>query len=94
MAKNVESENLAAAIESVQQLRAGSKSLLMDEETANRWKDELGHSGNGRSLAMPPNLTEAERAAFLLCDEKNLRIEQERFPQGFIVEFLQSRLTG
>jgi hypothetical protein len=69
-------------------------SLLMDVDTLARWR-ELAVRGNGRKkMDMPPGLTAAEQAAFRICFEENLRLEQERLPQSFVSEFLQKRLSA
>jgi hypothetical protein len=58
-------------------------SLMMDEQTVQHFLS-LGGPGSGRSPLEPPFLAPAERAAFLVCRSKNLRIEQERLPSDFV----------
>jgi hypothetical protein len=64
-----------------------TRSLLMDGDTLNHWQ-RLTTSGTGRQPELPPCLTEAERAAFARCRDHNLRLEQERLPQGEILAAL------
>jgi hypothetical protein len=66
------------------------RSLLMDEETVRTWRKRIGSLGTGRAGERPSNLTGPEQAALLACLEDNLRIEQERFPQSFVVEFMRA----
>lgn len=54
-------------------------SVLMDKAVLESHRG-LSVAGNGRTVAAPANLTEAERAAFDVCVTENLRIEQERLP--------------
>jgi hypothetical protein len=67
-----------------------TRSLLMDHETLCRWRQPLATSGSGRSVATPNNLIPSEQAAFAACAAANLRIEQERLPQSFVIESLRS----
>lgn len=67
-------------------------SFLMDEATVLRWQHALGSGGTGRSPDPPAQLTLGEMAAFRICAEQNLRIEQERIPQSAVVEAV-SRFT-
>lgn len=69
-----------------------TQSLLMDRTTLGRWP-HLTVVGNGRTPEPPAFLTPAERAAFEVCREKNLRLEQERIPQSFVAEELK-RVIG
>jgi hypothetical protein len=62
-----------------------AQSALMDETTLAKWRSLLG-KGTGRTPPMPPHLNENERAAFALCAEQNVRLEQERVPQNHVVE--------
>lgn len=64
-------------------------SLLMDPATLERWRASCIR-GTGRFADPPPHLTDAERAAFLLCRDANLRLEQELIPPAAVVEALAS----
>lgn len=57
----------------------GTQSVFMDQTTLERWQ-HLGTRGIGRNTSVPNHLNEAERAAFAICLDRNLRIEQERLP--------------
>jgi hypothetical protein len=61
-----------------------AKSLWMDHSAIDHWRD-LRVAGSGREPAIPAHLTDAERAAFDVCDRENLRIEQERLPQAEVI---------
>jgi hypothetical protein len=67
-----------------------TRSLLMDDATLRQWREALVTEGNGQPAALPVNLNEAERIAFTMCAEENLRIEQERFPHEFVLDQLQT----
>ncbi|MBL8798027.1 MAG: hypothetical protein JNM56_29285 [Planctomycetia bacterium] len=54
-------------------------SVLMDLATLDRWC-HLASPGKGRTPDVPVHLSDQERAAFLCCRERNLRLEQERLP--------------
>jgi hypothetical protein len=54
-------------------------SVLMDLATLDRWC-HLASQGKGRTPDVPVHLSDQERAAFLCCRERNLRLEQERLP--------------
>ena len=60
------------------------QSLFMDTATLERFESLLT-SGNGRRIDMPPFLNEEEKAAFLRCREKNIRLEQERIPLAELI---------
>jgi hypothetical protein len=55
------------------------RSLLMDEEALQTWR-HLAQSWTGRSSEAPPYLTLAEQAAYSVCRNDGLRLEQERLP--------------
>jgi hypothetical protein len=69
-----------------------ARSVMMDTETLAQWRVRLASSGSGRKEHQPSGLVDSERAAFAICLEGNLRLEQERLPQEFVNEVLQSRL--
>lgn len=56
-------------------------------------RDRLAVSGVGRRRMLPPGLTPNEQAAFQICAEENVRVEQERLPQTFVHARLQSAFT-
>ncbi|MDZ7619629.1 MAG: DUF2220 family protein [Patescibacteria group bacterium] len=56
------------------------ESVMMDVATLNLHEDCLVE-GNGRKGAVKSNLTEGELAAYRLCQQRNLRLEQERILQ-------------
>ncbi len=70
------------------------RSLLMDEKTLLNWRDRLASAGTGRGADLPPNLSQSEQVAFRTCAAENLRIEQERLPQQFILDCLTSTFAG
>jgi len=58
-----------------------AKSLWMDQAAIDRWRCfKVG--GTGKQTTPPACLTDEERAAFEICSNENLRIEQERLPQS------------
>lgn len=57
-----------------------TQSIFMDEATLRRWR-HLAVSGAGRHCEAPAHLADSEMAAFRVCTEQNLRLEQERIPQ-------------
>jgi hypothetical protein len=67
-----------------------TRSLMMNEETLTCWRDRLAMPGTGRGGALPAGLTPGEAAAFRTCVEQDLRIEQERLPQAFVMEALRA----
>lgn len=65
-----------------------TRSLMMDEKTTTTWRDSIGirvKRGHGTLL---PNLSQEEIRAYQICSESDLRIEQERIPQSFVLEYL------
>lgn len=67
----------------VRSLFPQTKSLFMDGATCERFRG-LMIAGTGRRVSCDelPGLTEGERQAFAMCQSENLRLEQERLPQG------------
>jgi hypothetical protein len=57
-----------------------TQSVFMDADTLDRWQHFVV-PGTGRAMDVPPLLTEAERTAYLICRDQDLRLEQERIPQ-------------
>lgn len=66
-----------------------AQSLLMDGEILEEWRSAVGTAGNGRTGTVLPNLAPSEADAYQACSRENLRIEQERFPQPFVIECLK-----
>lgn len=64
-----------------------TQSIFMDDAAVAEWR-HLAVTGNGRAISVPPHLRQGENAAFLLCVDQNLRIEQERIPQAAVVSAL------
>lgn len=64
-----------------------TQSIFMDAAAVAEWR-HLAVTGNARVPSVPPHLTQGEKAAFLLCVDQNLRIEQERIPQAAVVAAL------
>ncbi len=69
-----------------------TRSFLMDGETTSSWHLQIGTRGTGSKDPVPTNLTRAERAAYAVCVDENVRIEQERFPQPFVLDQLAFQL--
>lgn len=63
------------------------RSFLMDAETLTRWHADFATPGTGRD-SVPAHLTEEESTACRHCATKNLRIEQERIPQEYVLSSL------
>lgn len=59
-------------------------SLFMDEGALCAWR-ELSIRWSGKSPELPPHLTAVEQAAFAICRDKGLRLEQERIPQAAVI---------
>jgi hypothetical protein len=66
----------------------GDRSVFMDIETLERWRDTLAIPGSGARPSTIAGLTDAEAAAFEVCRAENLRIEQERLPQSSVLNEL------
>lgn len=62
-----------------------TRSLLMDGEAFVAWH-HLAVRGTSSAPAVPINLTDGERNAFVTCSQGNLRIEQERIPQNAVLQ--------
>ena len=65
-----------------------TQSVFMDADTLDRWQ-HLAVPGTGRTLDVPPLLTEAEQAGYLRCRDQDLRLEQERIPQEDVLRILR-----
>lgn len=63
------------------------RSWLMDLQ-AIRAFEQLGIPGNNSKPVSLPNLTDSEQAAFNYCRDHNLRLEQERITQRYVLERL------
>ena len=66
------------------------RSLLMDNDCLTMWMEPIGERGIERFRESLPNLTESERLAYERCISENLRIEQEHFPQSFVIDYIRS----
>lgn len=66
------------------------RSLFMDRETADAWRCRIGSTCRAQLVQPPPNLSPAERAAYAICEAEQLRIEQERLPQVYVLEGLKA----
>ncbi|EAQ78160.1 Wadjet anti-phage system protein JetD domain-containing protein [Blastopirellula marina] len=64
------------------------RSLMMNEEMVRTWGKSLAGVGNSGRREPSLNLTPEEMSAYQICYETNLRIEQERVPQNFVIEEL------
>jgi hypothetical protein len=62
-----------------------TRSWLMDLETLNEFRT-LSVPGNGAVIEPPVHLNSAEREAFIYCRDHNLRLEQERIPQTYVLQ--------
>lgn len=60
-------------------------SVMMDDASLERWRS-LVRQGSGRKVPMPSHLNPREQAAFMVCIDQDLRLEQERVPQHSIIE--------
>jgi hypothetical protein len=60
-------------------------SWLMDLETLYKFRT-LSVPGNGAVIEPPVHLNSAEREAFIYCRDHNLRLEQERIPQTYVLQ--------
>ena len=65
------------------------KSVMMDTHTMMTHRHWC-LDGNANSAAMPTNLTQAESEAFRLCNDRNLRLEQEKILQSYVDQVFQA----
>lgn len=70
-----------------------ARSAFMDEATFNEWQ-HLANRGMGRRPDVPPHLTETEGVTYRRCRDQNLRLEQERIPQAFVLAALVRSTVG
>lgn len=68
-----------------------TKSFLMGITCLDAHRN-LAISGNASATSKPSLLTESEGLAFDQCQRHNLRLEQERIPQTFVVEAVRNEL--
>ncbi|BBO31070.1 Wadjet anti-phage system protein JetD domain-containing protein [Lacipirellula parvula] len=66
------------------------QSFLMDDACLTEWALLIAAPGNGSKGEVLPNLTNSERRAYERCVLNNLRIEQERLPQSYVVDSIAS----
>ncbi len=78
-----------AILSSLRSFLPAAESLLMDEATLVKWR-ALCTLGNNAPVPVPPRLAVFESAAFQICQEENLRLEQERIPQVAALEAIQA----
>lgn len=72
-------------LSSLRALFPQTRSLLMDVATLDRWPHLIvPGSGYVSTRETPAHLAESEQAAFARCRDGNLRLEQERIPQGAV----------
>src|SRR5205085_11238022 len=65
---------------------------VMMNLAALRTFEEFHVKGNARTAADPPSLlTEEEREVFMHCASQNIRLEQERLPQWYVIQNLPNR---
>jgi hypothetical protein len=87
-----------AILSSLRLFLSAAKSLLMDDATLLRWRSLCAGvssvARNNKTPSPPSRLTEPELAAFHICREENLRLEQERLPQNAVSESIHSWLTA
>jgi hypothetical protein len=57
---------------------------MMNEAALVQWRHLVG-KGTGRARSIPPHLTPEEQAAFAICAQQNMRLEQERIPHNHVV---------
>jgi hypothetical protein len=69
-------------------------SLMMDIETLNECRKAVGQPKAIRPIAAPAGLIASERAAFELCLNEGLWIEQEKLPHSYVIDVLSSALRG
>jgi len=63
------------------------KSVMMDFETLNHFKTEWGR-GEILNMAELPNLTQEEQNLYLYVKEHNIRLEQEKITQKYVIHKL------
>ena len=66
------------------------RSLLMNNECLTTWLEAIGEQGIERRRESLPNLIESERLAYERCIFEKVRIEQEYFPQSFVIDSIRS----
>lgn len=70
-----------------------TKSVLMDWDTLDRFKYEIG-DGQPISHYSLSNLTPEERSLFDYVRDNSLRLEQEKIPYYYSVEALTKEILG
>jgi len=87
----------AAGYEILSRLRAifpPVQSLLMDDECRATWRSRISAHKTAMMVNAPSNLTSTEQSAFCAVTTANIWIEQERFPQSFVNEYLSRMLNA
>jgi len=64
-----------------------TKSIIMDFETLNSFKEECG-AGEKTNVSELPNLNKEEINLFNYLKENNLRLEQEKITQEYVLKYL------
>lgn len=61
-------------------------SIMMDKQTIEQLPVSLRQTSERPVEEIPAALSDSEAAAFEICSEQNLRIEQEQIPQSYVIE--------
>ena len=61
-------------------------SIMMDKQTIEQLPVSLRQTSERAVEEIPAALSDSEAAAFEICSEQNLRIEQEQIPQSYVIE--------
>lgn len=69
-----------------------AQSLLMDSETFNRFFEN--DEGTKSNVSADLNLTNAERITYETIKNNNWRLEQEKIPQSYVIEYMQNWFKG
>jgi hypothetical protein len=75
-------------LSSLRSLFPHTESAMMDTVTLDLHQDHVVE-GNGQKGAVKSNLTDGELAVYQLCQQRNLRLEQERILQRHVDSALQ-----
>jgi hypothetical protein len=67
-----------------------TRTLMMDSQTVETWREFIGTTGNHRQGLPPAGLTSEESMVHQFCATENLRIEQERIPQTYVEQQINS----
>ena len=64
----------------------------MDSETFNRFFEN--DEGTKSNVSADLNLTNAERITYETIKNNNWRLEQEKIPQSYVIEYMQNWFKG